>query len=66
MKECENSVEMNRAKQILSSPNYITVHYNGESVWIDSCHEEDQTASVHLSEGDEEIQKVPVAELEEE
>jgi len=44
-------MDMNRAKQILSSPANIEVEYNGESIWIDDIKEADKTAIVHLLSG---------------
>ncbi|MGG3162717.1 H-type small acid-soluble spore protein [Geobacillus stearothermophilus] len=60
-------MEMNRVKQIVSSPADIPVYYNGVSVWIDAYDEERQMATVHLRDGRlNERQDVPVAELTEE
>ncbi|MBD8006462.1 small, acid-soluble spore protein, H family [Bacillus norwichensis] len=41
-------MELNRAKQILSSSADIEVKYNGVSVWIDQLNEDGKTATVHL------------------
>ncbi|KFL15533.1 H-type small acid-soluble spore protein [Anoxybacillus geothermalis] len=60
-------MEMNRVKQIVSSPADIPVYYNGVSVWIDAYDEERQMATVHLRDGRlNERRDVPVAELTEE
>ena len=60
-------MEMNRVKQIVSSPADIPVYYNGVSVWIDAYDEERQMATVHLRAGRlNERLDVPVAELTEE
>ncbi|KOR95158.1 H-type small acid-soluble spore protein [Geobacillus stearothermophilus] len=60
-------MEMNRVKQIVSSPADILVYYNGVSVWIDAYDEERQMATVHLRDGRlNERLDVPVAELTEE
>ncbi|AKU26179.1 H-type small acid-soluble spore protein [Geobacillus sp. FSL K6-0789] len=60
-------MEMNRVKQIVSSPADIPVYYNGVSVWIDAYDEERQMATVHLRDGRlNERLDVPVAELTEE
>jgi small acid-soluble spore protein H (minor) len=57
-------MEMNRVKQIVSSPADIPVYYNGVSVWIDAYDEERQMATVHLRDGRlHERRDVPVAEL---
>ncbi|NNU84386.1 H-type small acid-soluble spore protein [Geobacillus sp. BMUD] len=60
-------MDMNRVKQIVSSPADIPVYYNGVSVWIDGYDEEKQTATVHLRDGRlRERRDVPVSELTEE
>ncbi|MEW5322612.1 H-type small acid-soluble spore protein [Geobacillus thermoleovorans] len=60
-------MDMNRVKQIVSSPADIPVYYNGVSVWIDGYDEEKQTATVHLRDGRTgEPRDVPVSELTEE
>ena len=43
-------MEINRIKQILSSPNDIKVLYKGTSVWIDQLNEDGVTATVHLKD----------------
>ncbi|TRZ37980.1 H-type small acid-soluble spore protein [Niallia circulans] len=58
-------MDINRAKQILSSPAEIEVQYNGVSIWIDEIKEEDQTAIVHLVGGIEERTEVDIASLKE-
>ncbi|WP_449537389.1 H-type small acid-soluble spore protein [Ferdinandcohnia sp. Marseille-Q9671] len=58
-------MDIRRAKQILSSPNDVTVHYQGTSVWIDSCDEQGNMCTVHLRERADEKNVVPVSELEE-
>ncbi|ADU95384.1 H-type small acid-soluble spore protein [Geobacillus sp. Y412MC52] len=60
-------MDMNRVKQIVSSPADIPVYYNGVSVWIDGYDEEKQTATVHWRDGRlHERRDVPVSELTEE
>lgn len=57
-------MDMNRVKQIVSSPADIPVYYNGVSVWIDSYDEQKETATVHLRDGHLRKQReVPVEEL---
>ncbi|ANB60158.1 H-type small acid-soluble spore protein [Anoxybacteroides amylolyticum] len=57
-------MDMNRVKQIVSSPTDIPVHYHRVSVWIDSYNEQQQTAIIHMREGHlREKREVPVAEL---
>ncbi|BBW98726.1 hypothetical protein GsuE55_35590 [Geobacillus subterraneus] len=59
-------MDMNRVKQIVSSPADIPVYYNGVSVWIDGYNEETQMVTVHLRDGRlHERRDVPAAELEE-
>jgi small acid-soluble spore protein H (minor) len=66
-KERNGFMDMNRVKQIISSPADIPVYYNGVSVWIDGYDEEKQMATVHLRDGHlHEQRDVPVAELSEE
>jgi small acid-soluble spore protein H (minor) len=60
-------MDMNRVKQIVSSPADIPVHYHGVSVWIDDYDEKSNTATIHLRDGQlRETREVPVEELEEE
>lgn len=57
-------MDMNRVKQIVSSPADIPVYYNGVSVWIDSYDEQKETATVHLRDGHlREQREVSVEEL---
>ncbi|MER2059508.1 MAG: H-type small acid-soluble spore protein [Niallia sp.] len=58
-------MDINRVKQILSSPAEIEVQYNGVSVWIDDLKEDDVTAIVHLVGGIEEQTEVDIASLKE-
>lgn len=58
-------MDIRRAKQILSTSNDVTVHYQGTSVWIDSCDEQGNMCTVHLRGREHEKNIVPVAELEE-
>ncbi|GMB08983.1 small acid-soluble spore protein H (minor) [Thermolongibacillus altinsuensis] len=58
-------MDMKRVKQILSSPQEITVHYNGVSVWIDSYDEQGNTATVHMRGNEKERYTVPVEALQE-
>ena len=55
-------MELTRAKQIVSSPAEIDVHYNGVSVWIDKIHD-NNTATVHLRRSLEERSEVNISEL---
>jgi small acid-soluble spore protein H (minor) len=58
-------MDIQRAKQILSSPEDITVHYHGQSVWIDGCDEQGNTCTVHMRGNEREKSSVAVTELEE-
>ena len=58
-------MDVNRAKQILSSPEEITVNYHGVSIWIDNCDEQGNTATIHMRGKHDDKRTVPVAELEE-
>ncbi|WP_445491011.1 H-type small acid-soluble spore protein [Niallia sp. 03133] len=58
-------MDINRAKQILSSPAEIGVQYNGVSIWIDEIKEAEETAIVHLIGGIEEQTEVDIANLKE-
>lgn len=41
------NLDVQRAKEIISSPETINVNYNGSSVWIDRVNEDGATATVH-------------------
>ncbi|WP_102349781.1 H-type small acid-soluble spore protein [Bacillus sp. Marseille-P3661] len=58
-------MDIKRAKQIISSPNEITVTYNGVSVWLKQANETDQSVSVHTRDNPDEVMEVPAAELNE-
>ncbi|AXN41192.1 H-type small acid-soluble spore protein [Peribacillus butanolivorans] len=58
-------MDVNRVKQILSSPSDIEVRYNGTSVWIDNINEDGRTATVHLRGPLEERSEVEIEELKE-
>ncbi len=59
------TLDIRRAKQILSSSEDITVHYHGQSVWIDSCDDQGNTCTVHMRGNEREKSDVAVSELEE-
>lgn len=59
------SLDSQRARQIVSSPDEIMVSYNGVSVWIDKVHDDDRTATVHLRQAMEERSEVAISELKE-
>jgi small acid-soluble spore protein H (minor) len=58
-------LDINRAKQIISSPKDIRVTYHDVPVWLTSCNEDDNTVSVHTDSRPDEIMELPVDELEE-
>ncbi|MCA1032722.1 H-type small acid-soluble spore protein [Bacillus timonensis] len=58
-------MDAKRVKQILSSPDDITVHYNGASVWIDNCDEQGNTCTVHMRGKENEKSTVSINELQE-
>ncbi|MFE4240571.1 small, acid-soluble spore protein, H family [Peribacillus butanolivorans] len=58
-------MDVNRVKQILSSPSDIEVRYNGNSVWIDNINVDGRTATVHLRGPLEERSEVEIEELKE-
>jgi small acid-soluble spore protein H (minor) len=58
-------MDVNRVKQILSSPANIPVEYHGVRVWIDSCDEKNGIASVHEVSNPSEKVQVKITELEE-
>lgn len=53
-------MEFSRAKQIFSSPKHIEVWYKGDSVWIESLDEYNQSAEIKNLESDEKLH-VPVS-----
>ena len=57
-------MRIERAAEILSSPNTVEVVYNNMPVWIDSVDEGRHTASIRLMETGNRIE-VPVDELSE-
>ncbi len=58
-------MDIHRAKQIISSPNEITVTYHGVSVWLQHTNETDQSVSVFTKDNPNEVMVVPAAELNE-
>lgn len=58
-------MEINRAKQIISSPDEITVTYHGVAVWLKNCNEQQQSVSVFTKDNPENVMVLPVDELEE-
>jgi small acid-soluble spore protein H (minor) len=58
-------MEIQRAKQILTSPDTIQVEYNGVPVWIEKCEEGSSIVQVHDVSYPQESVSVDVAELQE-
>lgn len=58
-------MDVQRVKQILSSPADIEVKYHDASVWIDKLNEDGRTATVHLRGPLEERTIVEISELKE-
>lgn len=59
-------MEMNRVKQIVSSPREIIVSYHGVPIWIQSYDENANTARVYTRSKPDEEMDVAVGELTEE
>lgn len=59
-------MQVERAKEIVASPEEFEVSYNGVSVWIDKIHDDGKTATVHLRRSLEERSEVAINELKEE
>jgi small acid-soluble spore protein H (minor) len=59
-------MEMNRVKQIVSSPKEITVKYNGVPVWIQGVDEQANTARVYAQLDPDDEMDVSIRELLEE
>lgn len=58
-------MDVNRVKQILSSPTDIDVKYNGTSIWIDRLNDDEKTVTCHLRGPLEERTVVEISELKE-
>lgn len=58
-------MDIHRAKQIISSPEEITVTYNGVPVWLKNTNENNQSVSVYSKDNPNDVRVVPAAELEE-
>lgn len=58
-------MDLNRAKQIISSPAEIEVTYHGVPVWLVQTNEETNTVSIKAETNPEEMMTLPVEELEE-
>lgn len=58
-------MDLQRAKQIISSPKEITVTYHGVPVWLKNTNDTNQSVSVFEKGNPNEVFVVPVSELEE-
>ncbi|TLS37903.1 H-type small acid-soluble spore protein [Pseudalkalibacillus caeni] len=58
-------MNINRAKQIISSPAEIDVQYHGVSVWLQNVNEEAATVRVHSKDNPDDERDVNVEELNE-
>lgn len=56
-------MDVNRAQQIVNSPNEIEVMYNGNSIWIEHVNENESTARVHKRENPDTEMTVQVQDL---
>ncbi|MCQ6267398.1 H-type small acid-soluble spore protein [Fictibacillus sp. WQ 8-8] len=56
-------MNVDRAKQIISSPSEIEVMYFGKPVWIESINSSSGTAWVHPNEEPDHDMEVPVSDL---
>jgi small acid-soluble spore protein H (minor) len=59
-------MEMNRVKQIVSSPKEIIVKYHGVPIWIQSYDENANTARVYTRANPDDERDVSIGELMEE
>lgn len=58
-------MDVNRAEEILRSPDNITVTFQGDPVWIQSVNDVTQIANVYTIGNKKEEKMVPVSELQE-
>ncbi len=58
-------MDLQRAKEILQSPQKITVNYRGEPVWIEMVDETTEKVRVHAESNPNDIRFIPVYDLEE-
>jgi small acid-soluble spore protein H (minor) len=56
-------MDINRAKQIIDSPNEVIVHHNGEPVWLQSLDENANVARVYTRDQPDNERQVPVKDL---
>ena len=58
-------MDIERAKQLLNSPNNIQVFYKDKPIWIESVNEGNKTAAVTVIAQSEEPMNIPVNQLKE-
>ncbi|MGO4886906.1 H-type small acid-soluble spore protein [Anaerobacillus sp. MEB173] len=58
-------MNINRAKQIISSPKKTTVLYHGVPVWLKNVNEGTQSVSAFMETDPDEVMVLPIDELEE-
>ena len=58
-------MDVNRATEILESPQKITVQHQGRPVWIESIDPVNKTAAVHPEDAPGESSRVEIAQLQE-
>ncbi|WP_041720658.1 H-type small acid-soluble spore protein [Alkaliphilus metalliredigens] len=56
-------MDKTRAQEIISSPNMISVTYNGKEIYIENVNENTQTANIHLLNKPDKKQEVPLNNL---
>lgn len=58
-------MNIERATQIIESPDKITVTYQGVPVWIQTIDDHTQMAKVHTENNPDHIQTIPIHDLKE-
>ncbi|AUS09104.1 H-type small acid-soluble spore protein [Laceyella sacchari] len=58
-------MQIDRAKEILQSPEKIAVTYRGEPVWIEMVDESAEKVRVHSESNPQEVKILPVHDLDE-
>jgi small acid-soluble spore protein H (minor) len=56
-------MDVNRAQQILQSPDKIEVQYQGKPIWIDGVDENTQSARIHEENNPGQTMVVPLNQL---
>jgi small acid-soluble spore protein H (minor) len=58
-------MDVQRAQQIISANDKITVEFSGVPVWIDSVDSKEKTAKIHVQDNPSDARTVAVQELQE-